>query len=279
MFKTIRPLLAGATLLAGTAIPAIAADPYIPPPIEPPPPVVYEEPAKVSYGGWYIRGDVDYHWSALRSTQYITYGPPPGTAAFTTTDLRGTWSVGAGVGYQISKYLRTDWTLDYWAKSTFTGSTTGVCGGVPCVSVDSSAYQALLLLANAYVDLGTYHGITPYVGAGIGGAYVWWDNLRNTVGGVTTVHAGASNWRFAWALMAGASYCVTDRMELDVGYRYTRIHGGRMFEYAPVVGPGFDSGFNVHEGRAGLRWHLGGHANRCAPPPPDIPPYTPPVYK
>ncbi len=281
MFKTIRPVVAGATLLAGTAIPALAADPYIPPPIEPPPPVVYEEPAKASYGGWYIRGDVDYHWSALRSTQYITYGPPAGTAQFTTTDLRGTWSIGAGVGYQVNKWFRADLTGDYWAKSTFTGSTTGTCGvpPAPCVSVDSSAYQALLILANAYVDLGTYHGITPYIGAGIGGARVIWDDLRNTVGGITTVHAGASSWRFAYALMAGASYCVTDRMELDVGYRYTRIAGGRMFEYAPIVGPGFDNGFNVHEGRAGLRWHLGGQANRCAPPPPDIPPYIPPVYK
>jgi len=28
----------------------------------------------------------------------------------------------------------------------------------------------MLLLANAYVDIGTWHGVTPYVGAGIGGA-------------------------------------------------------------------------------------------------------------
>ena len=64
--------------------------------------------------------------------------------------------------------------------------------------------------------------------------------------------------------MAGASYCLTNRLELDVGYRYTRIHGGRMFEFAPTVGPGFDDGLNVHEGRAGLRWNLGKHGNRCA---------------
>lgn len=279
MFKTIRPVAAGAALLAGTSMSAFAADPYIPPPVEPPPPVVYEEEKSHDYGGWYIRGDVDYHWSKLRSTSYITYGPPPGTASFTTTDLRGAWSIGAGVGYQITHYLRTDLTVDYWSKADFTGSTTGVCGGVPCVSTDVSAYQALLILANAYVDLGTYHGITPYVGAGIGGAYMKWDNLRNTVGGVTTVHAGASNWRFAWALMAGASYCLTNRLELDVGYRYTRIHGGRMFEFAPTVGPGFDDGLNVHEGRAGLRWNLGKHGNRCAPPPPKVVDYVPPVYK
>ena len=61
---------------------------------------------------------------------------------------------------------------------------------------------------------------------------------------------GAENWRFAWALMAGTSYCLTNNLKLDVGYRYSRVNGGRMFELAPVAGsrgPGFDDGFNVHE--------------------------------
>ena len=88
-----------------------------------------------------------------------------------------------------------------------------------------------------------------------------WDDLNNTIDGVTTVHDGAENWRFAWALMAGTSYCLTDKLKLDVGYRYSHINGGRMFELAPVAGsagPGFDDGFNVHEVRAGLRYQFGG---------------------
>ena len=35
-----------------------------------------------------------------------------------------------------------------------------------CTSADSSSYSMLILMANAYADLGKYHGITPYVGAG-----------------------------------------------------------------------------------------------------------------
>ena len=30
-------------------------------------------------------------------------------------------------------------------------------------------------MANGYVDLGTYVGLTPYVGAGLGYTYVNWD--------------------------------------------------------------------------------------------------------
>ena len=78
--------------------------------------------------------------------------------------------------------------------------------------------------------------------------------------------------------MAGASYCLTNNLKLDVGYRYSRIGQGRMFHYANNGGPGFDRGFHIHEGRAGLRYQFGG-ANSCAEPEPYVPPVEPPVYK
>ena len=145
-------------------------------------PIAYDEP---DVGGWYIRGDVDYHWSDFEGAEYITYGPngEGGTGAFDSGELKGAMSLGAGVGYQINDHLRTDLTGDYWFDSDFTGSTSGFCGGVACSSNDTSSMSALLLLANAYVDLGTYSGITPYIGAGIGGARVEWDTLRNSIPG------------------------------------------------------------------------------------------------
>lgn len=267
------------TLLLGGAVAANAADLYEPPVVEAPPPVVYEQPET---GNWYIRGDVDYHWSDMRGANYITYGccvPTPGNPSFTETKLKGSWSLGGGIGYQMNRYLRTDLTADYWFKSDFEGSTTGTCGGAVCTSTDVSEFSALLLLANAYADLGTYNGVTPYVGAGIGGAHVKWGDLRNTIPGGTTVHEGASEWRFAWALMAGASYCITPNLQADVGYRFSRIEGGRMFEYAPVAGPGFDEGINTHEVRAGLRWNFGGGNANCAPVEVAYQPEPVPVYK
>ncbi len=286
MLKSTKVFGAALLLFAPTA--GYAADLYEPPIIEAPeplPPII--EPAATEFGGWYIRGDVDYHWSKLRGTEYITYGPGAGglrggTASFDTTDLKGAMSLGAGVGYQINRYLRADLTADYWFKSDFNGSTSGTCsGGVPCVSTDTSAYSAWLLMANAYIDLGTYHGVTPYVGAGIGGAHIKWDDLTNTTPDGTTVHEGSSNWRFAYSLMAGASYCLTENLNLDMGYRFTRVNGGRMFEYASGVAPGFDKGFNVHEARAGLRYQFGGNTNCAAPQVVtyDPPPFEPPVYK
>lgn len=285
MTKLMKLFAAGTALLAYGALPATGADIYEPPVVDyQPPEVIYEDD---SFGGWYIRGDIDFHKSDISGVSYTTYGGGvPGSSSFDTAKLKGAFSLGAGVGYQINRYLRTDVTADYWFKSDFEGSTSGTCaGGVPCTSIDTSAYSALLLLANAYAEFGTWHRITPYVGAGIGGAYVKWDDLNNvTSDGQDDWHSGAKGWRFAWAVMAGASYCVTNNLHADVGYRFSRIEGGRMFDYLGTpanVGPGYHKAINTHEVRAGLRYQFGGN-DRCGEEQivyNEPEPYIPPVYK
>src|SRR5690606_28746304 len=120
-----------------------------------------------------------------------------------------------------------------------------------------------------------------------GGAYVRWDDLNNRVPeeGIDDWHRGAKGWRFAWAVMAGASYCITNNLHADVGYRFSRINGGRMFDYlAPPanVGPGYHKAINTHEVRGGLRYPFGSN-DRCSEEQVvynDPEPYTPPViYK
>ena len=132
-------------------------------------------------------------------------------------------------------------------------------------SSDPSSYNAWLLLANAYADLGTYYGFTPYVGAGIGGARVNWDDLHNTVGGTPPFTPVPKTGALPGP--HGRYVLLPDRqLKLDVGYRYTSVDGGRMFELASIIGgagPGFDDGFNVHEARAGLRYDFG--ATQAAP--------------
>lgn len=280
MFNTARKALF-ALLFAGLAWPVFAAD--LPEPqVEEAPPPVYEQPV-ADVGGWYIRGDIDYHKSDVRGIDYTTYTicpcnvVTPGSNSFDSGKLKGGFSLGGGVGYKINDHFRTDLTADYWFKSNFNGSTSGVdSGGNPTTSVEVSKMSAFLLLANAYVDIGTYHGITPYVGAGIGGAHVKWDTVYDP--NTAETNPGSSNWRFAYALMAGASYCLTDKIILDAGYRFSHIQGGRMFEWdASSAGPGFDRGINTHEVRGGLRYQFGGN-NGCAAPVVAYQPEPEPIY-
>jgi opacity protein-like surface antigen len=142
--------------------------------------------------------------------------------------------------------------------------------------------RAYSLLANAYVDLGTYGYITPYIGAGIGGSYVKWSKLRNTIcddpgvtGCYSTEHGGEGKWRLTYALMAGASIDITCNLKADVGYRYRHIVGGDMFGYVDNGGPGRDKGFDSHEARIGARYVFSG----CDTPPAYEPEPQPLVYK
>ncbi|MBB4102008.1 outer membrane protein [Allorhizobium borbori] len=262
---------------------AFAADLYQPaPPVLNAPEVVVNDAS-----GWYLRGDVGYSFNKLRGANFFQ-GSNSLVTDFTTASLKDSFIVGAGVGYQINSYLRSDLTFDYLGKSDFNGSTKGggaafgACVG-PCTSSDRSSMNAYSLMANAYVDLGTYGGFTPYVGAGLGGSYVKWDKLRNTACAddgsgcdPTQEHGGKGGWRFTYALMAGASYDLTCNIKADAGYRFRHIEGGDMFGYKANGGPGYDKGINSHELRIGARYVFNGCSAQPYEPPMIAPP---PVYK
>jgi opacity protein-like surface antigen len=234
--------------------------------------------------GWYLRGDVGYSFNKLRGAKFFQGGSSKSETDFRSTDIDDSFTFGGGVGYQINNYLRSDVTFDYLTKSDFEGSTSGSCGvAADCISKDRASMRAYSLLANVYVDLGTYAYFTPYVGAGIGATYVKWDKLRNTSCATgnpalcddSVEHGGKGSWRATGALMAGATIDVTCNVKADVGYRFRYVDGGDMFGYASNGGPGRDKGFYSHEARLGARYVFGG----CATPVAYEPEPAPLVYK
>lgn len=282
MTKTI---LAAATLALLASSAAYAADVY-----QPEPQPVYVDAPEVAVAeasGWYLRGDLGYSFNKMRGAKFFQGGNSGDEANFTTASIKDSFWVGGGVGYQVNNYLRTDLTFDYMFKSDFRGSTVGGGAGgasacaVACTSEDLSALRAYTLMANAYIDLGTYAYFTPYIGGGIGGSYIKWDKLRNTScaddgsGCDDTVeHGGKGSWRFAYQLMAGASIDVTCNVKADLGYRFRHTMGGDMFGYASNGGPGYDKGFYSHSVHAGARYVFGGCETPVAyEPPPELPVY------
>ncbi len=254
-----------AALLTSTAV-AHSADLYEPPIVE-----VVPEVRTVPAGGWYLRGDIGYNKHHVDGVSYYQ-GIPTLTGEFEKHDIGASWSLGGGIGYQINDYFRVDWTVDHAFDADFDGSSaTGVtnCGtatGV-CNYEDTGDLSITTLLANAYIDLGKYAGFTPYVGAGIGGAMLHWSDIKNNeicVSGDCTGSAGDSKhdgygeWRFAYALHAGASYDLTSNLKLDAGYTFKHIEGGRMFEFesgnANSGQQGFHGDIKVHTFRTGVRW-------------------------
>src|SRR5690606_11090944 len=123
---------------------------------------------------------------------------------------------GLGVGYQLNRWLRGDLTAEYRGETGFHGLDTFTdVNGDPRYNNYTAKKSEWLLLANAYVDLGEWHGISPYVGAGIGASRNTIHSFRDagiaygTPGDPSTSFPtlayadAASKWNLAWALHAG----------------------------------------------------------------------------
>lgn len=244
----------GVVAVAVAALPAgtIAADMPDYPVIETP------EPAPLpAAGAWYLRGDIGYKFynNPEGRASNADYGALGGVADFSDEDMGEAWNVGVGVGYKFNQYFRTDFTLDYETPGEFYGRANCVatCGATD-YSEETANISAWSGLVNGYVDLGTYGGLTPYVGAGIGASYLRTSGTETSNGGN---YSGDDTWNFAWALMAGASYAFTPNWSMDVGYRYINLGDARSADLDPAGTEVMHVQYNdidAHEVRVGLRY-------------------------
>jgi opacity protein-like surface antigen len=221
---------------------AFAADmavlPPPPPPPYQPPPMVYAPPPVVvpqPLGGWYLRGDVGVGvqtFSSFDHTQTNSTFVWPASWAIEQQDLGDTSIFGGGVGYEFNNWFRADVTAEYRTKAMFKtiGSYTNFCaGGGTCFDVTQGNLSSTVFMANAYVDLGTWWCLTPYVGAGIGGAYNRTTGVQdmglNSDGttGFGYTYGDTSQWSLAWNAQAGLTYNVTNNFKVDLNVRYLHL--------------------------------------------------------
>jgi opacity protein-like surface antigen len=140
-----------------------------------------------------------------------------------------------------------------------------------------------VFLANAYVDLGTWWCITPFIGAGVGAARVSIANFTDTGDniflGVTgpghafTSAGDASQWNFAWAAHAGLAYRVSPSFTVELAYSYVDLGSGvtgptNSFDHTTIVnGANFSfRDITSHDLTLGVRWDL----DTPPPPPPPL---------
>jgi opacity protein-like surface antigen len=217
---------------------ALAAD--FPPPMQQPP--IYAPPAPVeSTSGWYLRGDIgignqqfksyDFHQTNVGSGAVW-----PASWRIDMKDIKDTVFIGGGVGYQWNSWFRTDVTAEYRADVKFkaVGSYAGAadfCPGGRCFDVYDGDHSAVVVLANAYFDLGTWWCLTPFVGAGVGGAFHRTAALSDIgfIAGSGTSAFGLVNeeekttWTLAWAVHAGLAYTVSPNFKVEFAYRYLNM--------------------------------------------------------
>lgn len=251
-------------LTAAAFGPALAAD-LLPPP--PPVEAPMLAPA-MDTSGWYLRGDVGVAInqmsnmrSTLQPTNMLGGGAPGISTAY--SDIGDSAIIGIGAGYQFNNWFRADFTAEYRSSAAYRKGVTytAFCANPFCLDTYTANVSTAAFMLNGYVDLGTWAGVTPYIGAGVGMA-------NHRMKGLTDVGAGMgyagdmTKTNFAWALMAGLGYNVTPNLKIDAGYRY--IDMGSIASN-PIVCEVITACFfevqsyraTAHDFRLGVRYMLG----------------------
>jgi opacity protein-like surface antigen len=269
------PLVVSGFLALSTSfvVPALAAD--LGAPVEAAP-LAAAEPQMEFGNSWYLRGDI----AAVLETR------PKISADLNQIDdskRKGGYAFDVGFGYKFGSWFRTDVVAEY--RQTHTRN--GIGGIVQCpvpagvapvaANCDVNGYSKIShwnMLANAYVDLGNWAGLSPYVGAGAGfthltsrGSVNYLFNgapysfpVVNPVTGVATnvsfdqVLATRGKTNFAWNLLAGLGYALNEHAVLDLGYRYLNM--GRFRGLNDVTGATYKKTLTSHEVRLGVRYMI-----------------------
>lgn len=162
--------------------------------------------------------------------------------------------IGAGLGWQVTPYLRTDLTLSYRFSQNWDGT-----DSVQRLSY-SGDVSSLRGFANLYLDIaGLMDGLgvfKPYVGAGVGFARNKLDDVSVTDNTAPAAFGrftldGARKSSVAWQVMAGTGIAVTEALTVDVGYRY--VDAGEVKSGSTLSG-GFGR-VTVDQRTADLRTH------------------------
>ena len=259
-------LAIAASLAATAAAPTASAaePPYYPP--APAPEPLPELPAP-AFSVWYLRGDISYD---VFTDPEVVYNEDVFKLKFNRAEIDDTWNVGFGFGYQFNDWFRADATFAYHHTTDFYGETGGSCSDSSsdrCFSKEKAEVTKLTTMLNAYADLGHWGGVTPYVGAGIGGAFLDWSNYSfvNVCEGdcgtfVASGHGWETNsdWHFAWALMAGVAVDLTPNLAVDLGYRFVNIGDGVIIhDNGWLNGDVRFTDLMEHEAGLGLRYRFG----------------------
>lgn len=250
--------------------------------------------------GWY--GAVDLGWHSQQSGDWVSErGNPFGERARWEFETEDDWAAFARFGARIAPKWRFEveggyrvGDIDEIFGRTGGAFPQGLCAtgttGLTCPSATGDMHN-YSLMANFIYDFSPESRFNPFVGFGVGASLVDIDveGTLATSGGVgpavQNVRIDDGDLTWAAQALAGFSYAVSERMNLDLTYRYF-VGADHVLpvEYASVTGldlGDFEGDYQDHSVTIGLRYAFGAPAPAAppvepAPPPPPPPPPAPP---
>ena len=131
----------------------------------------------------------------------------------------------AAFGYRWAPWLRTEALLNWSPQLSLSSTSNFLSGGSnQPVSASGNAFAGFAVL---YVDGPELATIRPFIGAGLGAARTSLSDVTYRFpaisGDAVTVSQGGSSASFAYLLTAGVSIPVSERIDLDLAYRWTDL--------------------------------------------------------
>lgn len=161
--------------------------------------------------GWYGALDIGYHRTETQTLH------SSGTPYVPTIGHSDSWVGFARVGYKLSPNLRLELEGGYRP-----GDVGAICEpNFGCVGKGGSEH-AWSLMSNLLVDLMPNSSFSPFIGGGLG---VVRTSLSRSVDITPTATNGTltvddADTKFAWQGIAGVSFKASERLNVDVTYRY-----------------------------------------------------------
>lgn len=85
---------------------------------------------------------------------------------------------------------------------------------------DVAKFKTYSYMLNAYWDFMPDHWWSPYVNAGVGLTQLQYSNIDKASGNNNAIGGNYEPMNFTWSVGAGLSLKVTNRLNVDAGYRY-----------------------------------------------------------
>lgn len=119
------------------------------------------------------------------------------------------WFAAAALGYRYT-YFRAEFEYTYREE---TSKKSGLAE-----APNESDFQTMSYMLNLYVDLTPYSMFTPYIMAGVGIT-----NIQYEFRGYNRQPVKFEEDNFTWAVGGGVSAKVTNRINVDLGYRFLNM--------------------------------------------------------
>jgi opacity protein-like surface antigen len=193
----------------------------------------------------FVTRDAGFYWrtdagAAIPMDGHVTEFGPFSSGQRITYDTG--FSFDAGFGYFFNKYVGTEveagWTWNY-------------INSIEGAYTHDTYFGTGPILANVILQYPIPQTIvTPYIGAGVGGAVTLFDAhdfSRPVPGGSVSLHGSESDFVFAWQGSAGVRFDLNPKMSLGIGYRFLHTDPSTFSYESYHHGPTLDFGISSHE--------------------------------